>query len=400
MILVECGYLRLWTKDEGRLPRSSVVRLVKRSFVKNGERGDPLPRPITNRLPVGKLLRWAARNLRDLPWRAAPRDPYRVWISEIMLQQTQAATVIPYFWRFTERFPTVQALAQAPLDDVLKLWEGLGYYARARNLHRAAHKVVAEFGGQLPDTVEELSRLPGIGRYTAGAIASLAFGRDAPVVDGNVKRVLCRLDAIRGDVRQPKIQNLLWNLAEANLPKGKAGRWNEAMMELGATICTPRSPQCNACPLAQVCRARALGVQDKLPARAASQRTPHYDVTAAVIRKRGRVLIAQRPLGGMLGGLWEFPGGKKKRGESLEECLRREIREELGVVIEVGQRVTQVQHAYTHFRITLHAFECRHVRGRPRALQVADWRWVTLDGLDLFAFAVTDRKIIKALRAM
>jgi len=353
----------------------------------------------TRRLPVNKLLRWAEKHLRDLPWRIEPRDPYRVWISEMMLQQTQVATVIPYFRRFTERFPTVQALAAAPLDDVLKLWEGLGYYARARNLHRAARKVVAEFDGRLPDTVEELCKLPGIGRYTAGAIASIAFGRDEPVVDGNVKRVLCRVYAIRGDARRPAIQKKLWALAATNLPKGKAGRWNEAMMELGATVCSPRSPRCDECPLARVCRARALGIQEKLPTKATKKRLPHYDVTAAVIRKRGRVLIAQRPVGGMLGGLWEFPGGKRERGEWLEECLRREIKEELGVEIEVGQPVTQVKHAYTHFRITLHAFECRLVNGRPCAIQVADWRWVRFDELDDFAFAVTDRKIIQALRA-
>jgi A/G-specific adenine glycosylase len=318
-----------------------------------------------------------------------------------MLQQTQAVTVIPYFQRFTECFPTVQALAATPLGDVLKLWEGLGYYARARNLHRAAQKVVAEFDGQLPDTVEGLRQLPGIGAYTAGAIASSAFGRDAPVVDGNVKRVLCRVYAIRGDPRQPTIQKKLWALAQANLPRGKAGRWNEAMMELGATVCTPKSPRCGECPLAQVCRARALGIQEQLPARAAKKQLPHYDVTAAVIRSQrgGRVLIAQRPLGGMLGGLWEFPGGKRERGESLEECLQREIREELGIEVSVGEPVTQVKHTYTHFRITLHAFECRLVRERPRAIQVADWRWVRFDELDDFAFAVTDRKIIQALRA-
>ena len=266
----------------------------------------------TKRLPVSKLLRWAQKHLRDLPWRIEPRDPYRVWISEMMLQQTQVATVIPYFRRFTERFPTVEALAAAPLDDVLKLWEGLGYYARARNLHRAARQVVAEFDGHLPDTVEELSTTARHWPYTAGAIASIAFGRDAPVVDGNVKRVLCRVYAIRGDARRPAIQKKLWALAATNLPKGKAGRWNEAMMELGATVCSPRSPRCDECPLAEVCRARALGIQEQLPTKATQKRLPHYDVTAAVIRKRGRVLIAQRPVGGMLGGLWEFPGGKRR----------------------------------------------------------------------------------------
>ena len=348
----------------------------------------------TKQLPVAPLLRWATKNLRDLPWRVEPRDPYRVWVSEMMLQQTQVATVIPYFRRFTERFPTVQALAAAPLDDVLKLWEGLGYYARARNLHRAARKVVAEFDGHLPDTVEELCKLPGIGRYTAGAIASIAFGRDAPVVDGNVKRVLCRVYAIRGDARRPAIQKKLWALAAANLPQGKAGRWNEAMMELGAIVCLPRSPRCDKCPLAGVCRARALGIQEQLPKKATRKRLPHYDVTAAVIRKRGRILIAQRPVGGMLGGLWEFPGGKRKRGESLEECLRREIHEELGVEIEVGQPVTQVKHAYTHFRITLYAFECS-CRSNPVK---GVWRWARLSDLANLAMPSADRKIIAEMQ--
>lgn len=353
---------------------------------------------MTRRLPTAALLKWARNNLRDLPWRTEPRNPYHVWISEMMLQQTQVATVIPYFHRFIERFPSIHALAAAPLDDVLKAWEGLGYYARARNLHRAAEQVVAEFDGRLPDTVEELLRLPGIGRYSAGAIASLAFGRAAPVLDGNVKRVLCRLYAVRDDPRQPAVERELWALAELNLPKGKAGRWNEAMMELGATVCQPRSPRCGDCPFIPVCQAHRQDLQDELPARAHKPRTPHYDVAAAVIRRRGRILIAQRPLGGMLGGLWEFPGGKRERGESLEECLRREIQEELGVEIEVGRPVTQVKHAYTHFRITLHAFECALIGGKPKAIQVADWRWVRLEEMERFAFAVTDRKIITALQ--
>jgi len=313
-----------------------------------------------------------------------------------MLQQTQVVTVIPYFQRFTERFPTVQALAAAPLDEVLKLWEGLGYYARARNLHRAARQVVAELGGRLPDKVAGLIKLPGIGAYTAGAIASIAFGRDAPVVDGNVKRVLCRVYALRGDTHQPKIQHKLWALAEANLPEGKAGRWNEALMELGATVCLPRWPQCDKCPLAKVCRARALGIQDRLPARAARKPTPHVDVTAAVIRRLrgGRMLIAQRPTGGMLGGLWEFPGGKVERGESLAEGLRREIREELGIEIEVGRPLARVEHAYTHFRITLYAFECS-CRSNPVK---GVWRWARLSDLANLAMPSADRKIIAEMQ--
>ena len=343
-----------------------------------------------------KLIRWFEANARDLPWRRR-RTPYRVWLSEMMLQQTQVDTVIPYFRRFTKRFPTVGALADAPLDEVLKLWEGLGYYARARNLHRAARIVAHEFKGRFPKTVEGLMRLPGVGRYSAGAIASLAFGVDAPALDGNVARVLCRVFAIRRDPREARTRDELWSLAGSLLPKGQAGKFNEALMELGATICTPRAPKCEICPIAAHCEARRRGIQERLPVRHARKLTPHYDVTAAVIRHNGRVLIAQRPHEGMLGGLWEFPGGKRETGESLEECLRREIREELKLEIEVGEPVAVVKHAYTHFRITLHAFECRVLSGKPQATGVADFKWVRMSEIDRYAFAVTDRKIIQAL---
>ncbi len=359
---------------------------------------------------VSRLALWARDNLRDLPWRTEPREPYRTWISEVMLQQTQAATVVPYFTRFVERFPDVQALAAAPLDEVLKAWEGLGYYSRARNLHKAAQIVVTEHGGQLPRTVKELAKLPGVGRYTAGAIASIAYGVDAPVLDGNVKRVLCRLFVIQDDPRLPVTQKRLWELAESLLPPGQAGAFNEALMELGATVCTPRAPDCAHCPLADTgkdggrktrsyCQAYAQGIVGALPVKAKRKPIPHYDVTAAVIRKSGKFLIAQRPHEGMLGGLWEFPGGKCQDGESLPDCLRREIEEELGIEIEVGGKITTVKHAYTHFRITLHAFDCRHVSGRLHAIGVADWRWVRLDEIDGFAFPVTDQKIIAVLKS-
>ncbi|HEY4689641.1 MAG TPA: A/G-specific adenine glycosylase [Anaerolineae bacterium] len=345
-----------------------------------------------------KLIRWFDSNARDLPWRRN-RAPYRVWLSEMMLQQTQVDTVVPYFKRFTARFPNLKSLADAPLDEVLKLWEGLGYYARARNLHRAAQIVSRELKGRFPKTVEGLMRLPGVGRYTAGAIASLAFGVDAPVLDGNVSRVLCRLFAIRRDPRESKTRAALWSLAESLLPEGRAGRFNEALMELGATVCTPRAPRCDVCPLASMCEARRRGLESRLPVRHAKKTLPHYDVTAAVIRRNGRVLIAQRPYEGMLGGLWEFPGGKREAGESLEECLKREIREELRLEIAVGDRIVIVQHAYTHFRITLHAFECRAVSGKPKPIGVADFKWVRMSELDRYAFAVTDRKIIQRMKA-
>lgn len=333
-----------------------------------------------------------------------------------MLQQTQVETVIPYFNRFLDRFPTLNDLANAPMSDVLKLWEGLGYYARARNLHKAAIKIVNELNGEWPRTVEGLMQLPGIGRYTAGAIASLAFGVDAPVLDGNVIRVLCRVFAIARDPREPKAREELWALAEMLLPKAAtapmpsvssgmeaqpaslAGEFNEALMELGATICTPRSPRCEVCPLDKLCEAKKRNLQDQLPIKKKRSPLPHYDVTAAVIRKNGRLLIAQRPLGGRLGGLWEFPGGKQERDESLPACLRREIKEELGLRIKVGKLITTIDHAYTHFKITLHAFECEVVSGKSQALQVEDFKWVRMSELDRFAFAKTDLRIIEAVR--
>ncbi len=354
------------------------------------------------------LLAWFRANARDLPWRH-DRSPYRVWLSEMMLQQTQVETVIPYFQRFLDRFPTLDDLAAAPLGDVLKLWEGLGYYARARNLHKAAHVIVRELHGEWPHTVEDLMALPGIGRYTAGAIASLAFDVRAPVLDGNVIRVLCRLFAIRGDPKDAKVREELWALAEALLParalakvsepsQGSAGEFNESLMELGALICAPRSPQCDVCPLAKYCEAKKRGLQDQLPLKTKRKPLPHFDVTAAVIRKNGRLLIAQRPLGGRLGGLWEFPGGKVEPGETLPQCLRREIKEELGVRIKVGKPITSIDHAYTHFKITLYAFECELVSGKPQALQVQDFKWVRMSELKKYAFAKTDLRIIEALK--
>jgi len=339
-----------------------------------------------------RLLEWYAAQARDLPWRHS-RDPYAIWVAEIMLQQTQVETAIPYFERFMARFPTVQALAAASLDDVLKAWEGLGYYARARNLHAAARRVVAEYGGRIPADAEALAQLPGIGRYTAGAILSIAFNRDTPALDGNVRRVLCRVLHIIEDPRKPRVERRLWHLAAQLVPPGRAGDYNQALMDLGATICTPRAPLCSICPVADLCQARRLGDQESLPVKAPRRALPHYDVTAGVIWRDGRVLLAQRLPDRLLGGLWEFPGGKREPGEALEECLRREVREELGIEIEVGALLMTLVHAYTHFRITLHVFTCRHTGGEAQALDVAAWRWVALDELAHFPMAVTDQQI-------
>jgi A/G-specific adenine glycosylase len=348
---------------------------------------------------IASLLAWYDQAAADLPWRHT-RDPYQVWLSEIMLQQTQVATVIPYFERFVATYPDVAALAAAPLDDVLKRWEGLGYYSRARNLHRAAKVIVAEYGRRFPETAADLQKLPGIGRYTAGAIASIAFGERAAVLDGNVMRVLARLYDVADDVRAAATQKRLWALAGSLVPAERPGDYNQAMMELGRTICKPRQPRCRACPVAAHCLAFRHGTQDQRPVKAPRPQTPHYDVAAGIIwNDQGQILIAQRRAEGLLGGLWEFPGGKLEPGETLPECLTRKLAEELAIRVEVSDLLLIVRHAFTHFRITLHAFRCRYVSGPPQALGCADWRWVQLDELERFAFGHADRQIIQALRA-
>jgi A/G-specific adenine glycosylase len=345
-----------------------------------------------------------------MPWRKT-RDPYAIWVSEIMLQQTQVETVTPYFIRFMTRFPTVQALARAPIAAVLKLWEGLGYYSRARNMHAAAKKIASDFGGKLPRTAPELLTLPGIGRYTAGAIASIAFGQDEPVLDGNVTRVLCRVFRIRENPKGAATQEKLWSLARQVIPPGKAGLMNQALMDLGATVCVPRNPRCPTCPAGGknekpgflkkpgFCLARLHNEQNDIPLRIKRKPVPHYDIAAGIIWKGGRILIDQRRPEGLLGGLWEFPGGKRRAGESLKAAVAREAREELGVWVKVIRPLVTVKHAYSHFRITLYAFECRYLSGRPRALGCAAWKWVRPSSLARYAFPAANHKIIAALRA-
>jgi A/G-specific adenine glycosylase len=340
------------------------------------------------------LLRWFEGQARDLPWRH-DRTPYRVWVAEVMLQQTQVETVLGYYEPFLARFPTLAALAAASQQEVLKLWEGLGYYRRARALHRAARQVVAQHGGALPADVEALRDLPGIGPYTAGAIASIAFDIPAPAIDGNVRRVLARVLALPDPTPAP-----LRAAAQVLIPADAPGAFNEALIELGATLCRPQSPRCLLCPWPAVCRAHQQGEPERYPRPKPRRAIPHYDVVAAVtLREDGHVLVARRPEHAMLGGLWEFPGGKREQGETLEAALRRELQEEMGIDVAVGRQVTVVQHAYTHFRITLYAFVCQLRAGEPRCIECADFRWSTLAELSTLPMAVTDRKIAEAVAA-
>lgn len=343
------------------------------------------------------LLDWYAEHARQLPWRGHP-DPYLVWVSEVMLQQTRVETVIPYFNRWVTNFPTISDLAKAEQQDVLKIWEGLGYYGRARNLHKAAQLVMAEYGGELPRDIRSLKKLPGIGRYTAGAIASIAYGMDEPALDGNVSRVLARYFNLTEPIQSPEGKKALWSLATRNLPPGRAGEYNQALMDLGAMVCTPRDPKCVNCPLSLGCQAYRLGLQLERPVPVSKNPIPHVTVTAAVIKCGDRVLITKRPQNGLLGGMWEFPGGKQLPGEDLASCLQREIMEELAVEIQVGSEAGVYQHAYTHFRVTLYAFNCSLVNGRePQPEQVDDLCWVPINELDAYPMGKIDRQIAARL---
>jgi A/G-specific adenine glycosylase len=296
-----------------------------------------------------------------------------------------------------QRFPSIADLASATLSEVLSAWEGLGYYGRARNLHQAAQMVMQDYNSVLPEDVRQLRQLPGVGRYTAAAIASIAFGRDEPALDGNIRRVLARYFNIAEDARSTSAEHKFWMLAAQNLPAGCAGEYNQALMDLGASLCTPKSPDCTQCPLEDSCQAQALGIQEQRPVHLPRLAIPHYVVTAAVIIREEQVLIACRPPRGLLGGLWEFPGGKQQEGEDLPTCLRREICEELGVEIKVGSQLGIYRHAYTHFRVTLYAFRCTLLKDEPRPIQPVDLRWVSPAELSQYPMGKIDRQISRTL---
>lgn len=342
------------------------------------------------------LLRWYHQHARELPWRGE-RDPYRVWISEVMLQQTRVETVIPYYQRWLTEFPDLAALAAADEQRVMQIWEGLGYYSRVRNIIAAARILTVQHDGQIPVTTDELRRLPGVGEYIAGALASIAFGADEIALDGNGLRVLSRLLEFPHPINQSAHISELRGAMRAMLPAGSAGEFNQAIMDLGSLICTARSPLCEQCPLNLSCRAREHGTQLLFPIRKAKPALPHYIVVAAVIRRQEKVLIDKRRRKGLLGGLWEFPGGKVEESESLPQALVREIREELGVELEVHGALGVYQHAYTHFRVSVHVFDGVIITGEPIPLAADEIRWVVIDDLEQYPMGKVDRLIARAL---
>lgn len=344
------------------------------------------------------LLQWYGHHGRDLPWRQT-QDPYAVWVSEIMLQQTQVKTVLPYYQHWLAVFPTVQALAAAPQQQVLKAWEGLGYYARARNLHRAAQIVVQDQGGLFPTDLTAIMALPGIGRTTAGGILSAAFDLPVPILDGNVKRVLARLIGL--DIPPKRALDRLWTLSTQLLSAQQPRDFNQALMDLGATLCTRRQPSCTICPWRSYCQAYQQNMQSNIPVTEARDPIPHKQIGVAVVwDSQGQVLIDRRPQDGLLGGLWEFPGGKVEPGETVAACIRRELQEELAIDVEVGDRLMTLDHAYTHFKVTLHVYHCRHLGGEPQPLACDEIRWVTVAELGQYPFPAANVKIIEALEAI
>jgi A/G-specific adenine glycosylase len=338
------------------------------------------------------LLSWYRHNHRKLPWRETS-DPYRIWVSEVMLQQTTVPAVLPYYQKWFELFPNVQALARARPRKVLKAWEGLGYYQRARNMHCAAKLIREKHAGYIPRNYEDLIILPGFGPYTTAAVLSIAYGKPYPVLDANVRRVLLRLAGSRKERCSPSEGELLRDLA-ALMPRTNPGEFNQALMELGALVCKPRIPRCLLCPLQQFCLAYENGEQEIIP----PPRKRCYqkiEAVVAVIKQSGKYLIQKRTSPGLLAGLWEFPGGKKKDGETLEAALRRELREELGVEVKAVNFLLRTQHAYTQFQVTLHAYECS-LQDKP-PLQRNSHRWVSLRDLKQYPFPSGSAKIVRFL---
>jgi A/G-specific adenine glycosylase len=352
---------------------------------------------LAGRLDLEPLNRWYSEKGRTLPWRETT-NPYLIWVSEIMLQQTQVDTVAPYFQRFCTRYPDLAQLAAASEDEVLKLWEGLGYYARARNLLSAARQIMAHHNGSFPRDFSHICSLPGIGESTAGAIASAAFGQAHPVLDGNVKRVFLRLANCDSDGSRAPVHRQLYAVAKALVCRAEDPFiHNQALMDLGATVCVPNQPRCQQCPLAGQCHGLEAGRAAQLPIKMKRKPVPHYTIAVGIIQRGGQVYIQRRPSKGLLGGLWEFPGGKQESGESLRETVVRELAEELGIEVTVGQEIASIRHAYSHFKITLHAFLCTIAKGDPTPVAATEGRFVERDELRRFAFPQANRKILELL---
>jgi A/G-specific adenine glycosylase len=363
---------------------------------------------VSHSLRFNLLAWWEANGRHALPWKlrpdgsipgsGEPLDPFGVWVAEVMLQQTQLAVVLPYWHRWMAAFPDLRTLAAASEHDVLMLWQGLGYYARARRLHAGAQQLVAAGGDPWPRTLEGWMALPGIGRSTAGSILSSAFDLAHPILDGNVQRVLARLIAHPGPPKRQLAH--FWRLSETVLDPHRPRAFNQALMDLGAGVCTPRQPCCDGCPWRGCCAAYAAGDPGRFPVKDTPPPVPFQVIGVGVVRDdSGRVLIDQRLQEGLLGGLWEFPGGKQEPGEAIEATIRRELREELAIEVTVGEELITVEHAYSHKRLRFVVHLCRWLAGEPQPLASQQVRWVAPEQLASYPFPAANARIIAALQA-
>ena len=357
------------------------------------------------------LLEWFKTYQREMPWRNTG-DAYRIWVSEVMLQQTQVKKVMEYYQKFIDRFPTVEQLAAAELQTVLKLWEGLGYYSRARNLHKAAKIIVAEWDGKMPEDYAAFRKLPGVGDYSAAAVQSIAFNAPYAAVDGNVKRVLARLFYMKTPINDAAAMKKFQEKADALLAQEAPGTFNQAMMELGATVCRPQSPTCIVCPVHSFCKAFQTARQDEVPVRKKAKPIPEHHLAVGVIYKvgaagvlaesteepEGEILITQRPLDGLLGGLWEFPGGRLTEGETAEEACRRHIAESVNISVDNLTYLTRVRHAFTHFKIVVDVFQCDYQAGEVALNGPIDAKWIRLEEIEQYPFPRANYKFIPMLK--
>ena len=340
------------------------------------------------------LLKWYDTNMQNYPWREN-QNPYHIWLSEVMLQQTQVNTVIPYYYKWLKNFPNISMVADADLEDLLKKWEGLGYYARVRNFHSSCKIVKTKFNLSIPNRYDDLIALPGIGPYIAGAILSIAFNLPFAAIDGNAKRVFSRFYEI--DLSRGKGNNSLYTAFSIHIPNARPGDFNQAIMDLGRIICTSQKPTCDLCPLQMDCKAYANSSVNTFPIKMKKREKPHYHIAVGVIKYKGKLLISKRTENGLLGGLWEFPGGKIIAGESAEECVMREIKEELGVLVIPQLFIKQIHHKYSHFSITMDAYFCDYLGGTPQSLGCADWRWVDKGAIYQLPFPKANHKLFRAL---
>lgn len=345
-----------------------------------------------------RLLAWYHLNKRPMPWRET-QDPYRIWLSEVMLQQTQVATVIPYYNRFLTRYPTLNDLAHAKDEDVLKLWEGLGYYRRCHNFLKAVRTVSQYHQGHIPNDPNAFLNLPGVGEYTTAAVMSIAFGHPLPVVDGNVIRVMARYHCIAEDSTKTVTRNIIKGWMEHFIPKDRPGDFNQAVMELGATVCTPKQPDCHACPVQSTCCAFKGNTIQNYPLIPKKEKVPEYQVGLAVIlRDDGSFLIQKRPSEGHLAGMWEFPGGKAVNGENAEGAVLRKCREELGITVKTVKRIARVSQVYSHFKIKVSVYVCGIAAGQPQPLVNQPLAWIRVEELENYPFPSANHKFFEALK--